>query len=65
MNGNIVDELENPITSSYEHNGLRIEITVKCHTIDTVAEAFENVLRGAGYNFDGCFELVKERKGAV
>jgi len=41
----------------HEYGQLSVRITTQGHTISEVVEAFECALRGAGYSFDGNFEL--------
>lgn len=42
-----------PVKSTYEHDGLKIELTILEHEIDTVISAMESVIRGAGFSFEG------------
>ena len=42
-----------PIHSTFEHNRLKVTLTVDEHTVSEVLEAFTNVLRGAGYFLKG------------
>jgi hypothetical protein len=39
---------------------LSVEIVSQGHTLSEVVEAFECALKGAGYCFDGHFELVED-----
>ena len=52
---------EMPISVGLHETGtLSVRITTQGHTINEVVEAFECALRGAGYCFDGHFELEGE-----
>lgn len=48
------------VCGSHKCGELEVSIKTKEHTIDDVVEAFECALRGAGYCFDGHFELVED-----
>ena len=49
---------EMPIVEGFHKcDGLEVHIKTQTHTIQEVVEAFECALRGAGYSFDGHFEL--------
>jgi len=54
-----MDEL--PISvGMHEYGTLNVRIATQGHTISEVVAAFECALRGAGYCFDGHFELEEE-----
>jgi len=45
-----------PIKSTYEYDGLKIELTCLDHNLDEILSAMQSVIRGAGFSFSG--ELV-------
>lgn len=42
-----------PVKSTYEHDGIKTELTIQDHDLDTVISAMESVIRGAGFSFEG------------
>lgn len=42
-----------PVKSSYEYEDLKIHLETSENSLDDIIEAFEHVLRGAGFYFDG------------
>ena len=47
-----------PTISSYEHDGLKIRLECREHTVPELLEAFEYVLRGAGFGVEmGSLEM--------
>lgn len=55
-----LNELNNPQTSMYEYDGIRVILTTRQHTVSDVLTAFEYALRGQGYVIDGHLEVVKD-----
>lgn len=49
----------NSIVSIYKYDGLKVMLVTSEHTLEEVLEAFENVLRGSGFYFDGHLEITK------
>ena len=49
-----------PAIAIYKYNDLKIMLVTDGHTIEQCLEAFENVLRGSGYVFDGHIDIIDE-----
>jgi len=50
------------ITSTYEHNGLKVILITEDNTLEEVIDAFENVLRGSGYFYEGHLDLIRREE---
>ena len=50
------------VTGKHSCDLLSVEIVTQGHTVQDVVDAFESALRGAGYFFDGHFELVEDEQ---
>lgn len=48
------------VESSHSYDGLKVTLKVDGHSIEDVVQAFEAVLRGCTYSFDGHLELVED-----
>jgi len=46
----------------YKYNGLKVMLVTDEHTIEDVLHAFENVLKGSGFYFDGDLTIAEEEK---
>ena len=51
-----------PITTTYEHDGLKISLTVDEHTITDILEGVEGVIKAAGYCFDGRLDIINDEE---
>ncbi len=45
--------------SIYKSEGIEVMLVTRGHTLDTVLEAMENVIKAQGYNLDGYLDIVE------
>ena len=50
----------NQTVAIYKHNGLKVMLVTIDHDLSEILEAFENVLKGAGFSFKGTLDFVED-----
>ncbi len=56
-------ELDKSTISIYKHDNLKVMLVTNEHTLSDCLRAFENVLKGSGFCFDGELDIVEEENG--